>query len=126
MLTSRRPALIEHRSIHDETCPNLSGILELTGRRWTGSILTAARQGATRFGEYRSAIDGISDRLLSQRLKELVAWGLLERTVVPSTPVQVRYRLSPDGVALVDAFQPLARWSWDRSVAKDTERTPSG
>lgn len=106
---------LERSSIHDDTCPSFEDTLELVGRRWTGSILTAAQQGASRFGEFRAAIDGISDRLLSQRLKELEAAGLIERVVIPSTPVQIRYRLSPDGVSLLAALQPLARWSLRRT-----------
>ncbi|MFE6871563.1 winged helix-turn-helix transcriptional regulator [Kitasatospora sp. NPDC057692] len=97
-------------SIYDDTCPSFEGTLELVGRRWTGSVLQAAAQGARRFSEYRALIIGVSDRLLSQRLKELEAAGLIERTVIPTTPVQIRYRLAPDGQELVDALQPLTEW----------------
>ncbi|MDJ0420856.1 winged helix-turn-helix transcriptional regulator [Rhodococcus opacus] len=107
---------MQRGSIHDGSCPNFQGALELVGRRWTGSIIEAAAQGARRFGEYRGLIDGISDRLLAQRLKELEASGLLARTVVPSTPVQILYDLTPDGRSLVDALRPLAHWSAQRSV----------
>ncbi|MEU6709359.1 winged helix-turn-helix transcriptional regulator [Streptomyces wuyuanensis] len=119
MNSSVRPAH-EGRAIDDGACPDLQGALELVGRRWTGAILTAATHGAERFGEYRALVDGISDRLLSQRLKELEAEGLIERTVIPSTPVQIRYRLAPDGHALVAALQPLARWSALRSAQRGT------
>ncbi|WP_432044089.1 winged helix-turn-helix transcriptional regulator [Streptomyces cadmiisoli] len=101
-----------------KTCPTFDGTLELTGRRWTGSVLHAASQGARRFGEYRAMIDGISDRLLSQRLKELEAEGLVERSVIPTTPVQVLYRLTQEGEELVDALMPLARWSMKRTVSR--------
>lgn len=59
---------------------------------------------------------GLSDRLLTQRLKELAAEGPMERTVVPTTPVQIRYNLTPDGRSLLDALQPLVRWMAHRSV----------
>lgn len=107
---------LERSSIHDDTCPNLQEAIELVGRRWTGSILVAASQGARRFGEYRAVIDGISDRLLSQRLKELERQGLIRRTVIPTTPVQIHYSLAPAGHALIDALQPLAKWSMRRAV----------
>ncbi|CAM5520580.1 HTH hxlR-type domain-containing protein OS=Streptomyces aurantiogriseus OX=66870 GN=GCM10010251_47030 PE=4 SV=1 [Streptomyces aurantiogriseus] len=98
----------------------------MVGRRWTGSVLQAAAQGARRFGEYRTMIDGISDRLLSQRLKELEAAGLIERTVIPTTPVQIRYQLAPDGQALVDALLPLAQWSMRRTGPRGAgRRVPS-
>ncbi|MFC3572083.1 winged helix-turn-helix transcriptional regulator [Streptomyces yaanensis] len=113
-------------TIHDDSCPSFEGTLEMIGRRWTGSVLQAAAQGARRFGEYRAMIDGISDRLLSQRLKELEAAGLIERTVIPTTPVQVRYRLAPDGQALVDALLPLAQWSLRRGFGtRGSGRVPA-
>ncbi|MFI9470093.1 winged helix-turn-helix transcriptional regulator [Streptomyces sp. NPDC052492] len=110
------PRQLEHSSIHDETCPRFQEALETVGRRWTGSILMAATQGARRFGEYRAVIDGISDRLLSQRLKELEREGLIARTVVPTTPVQITYSLSPEGEALLEALQPLVHWNTRRAV----------
>ncbi|MFI6288010.1 winged helix-turn-helix transcriptional regulator [Streptomyces sp. NPDC051018] len=113
------------KSIHDDTCPSFEGTLELIGRRWTGSVLQAAAQGARRFGEYRALIEGISDRLLSQRLKELDAAGLIERTVIPTTPVQTRYALTPDGHALIQALLPLARWSMRRTGPRGARRVPS-
>ncbi|MEV5155700.1 helix-turn-helix domain-containing protein [Streptomyces werraensis] len=117
------PRQLERSSIHDETCPRFQETLETVGRRWTGSILMAATQGARRFGEYRAVIHGISDRLLSQRLKELEAEGLIERTVVPTTPVQITYTLSPAGEALLEALQPLVRWSI-RRTAENTHLSP--
>ncbi|WP_433573135.1 winged helix-turn-helix transcriptional regulator [Streptomyces sp. CA-251247] len=113
-------------SIHDDTCPSFEGTIELIGRRWTGSVLQAADRGARRFGEYRAMIDGISDRLLSQRLKELETAGLIERTVIPSTPVQIRYRPTPDGRSLVDALRPLAEWSVRRAGPRAAGRAPAG
>lgn len=123
-----RPVRLERGSVHDDTCPSFQGALELVGRRWTGSILAAALQGAHRFGEFRAVIDGISDRLLAQRLKELEAEGLIERTVVPSTPVQVHYGLTGEGKALMAALQPLAQWSVRRAArrAGDPEAEAGG
>jgi DNA-binding HxlR family transcriptional regulator len=109
-------------AIHDESCPRFEDTLELIGRRWTGSVLQAAGRGARRFGEYRAMIEGISDRLLSQRLKELESAGLVERTVIPSTPVQIQYRLAPDGETLVAALMPLAHWSTRRSGPRASVR----
>ncbi|MFC3504860.1 winged helix-turn-helix transcriptional regulator [Micromonospora krabiensis] len=113
-----QPLRPERNSIHDDTCPSFQEALDLVGRRWAGSILAAAAQGARRFGDYRAAIDGISDRLLTQRLKEFEANGLIERTVIPSTPVQIRYDLSADGKALLRALQPLTKWSVQRSARR--------
>ena len=93
----------------------------MTGEECRGGIEPLGPQDVDarrRFGEYRATIDGISDRLLTQRLKELEANGLIERTVIPSTPVQIRYDLSADGRALVQALQPLTKWSIQRSARR--------
>lgn len=103
--------------IHEPTCRSFQNVAELVGRRWTSAILLAGRRGARRFGEYRKAVQGISDRLLAQRLKELEAEGLITRTVIPSTPVQIRYALSPDGEELMAALEPLVEWSHRRCKA---------
>jgi len=120
-----RSAQCEERTIDDSTCPNLLGALALVGRRWTGGILAAAAHGARRHSEYRTMVDGVSDRLLTQRLKELVAEGLIERTVTPTTPVQIRYTLTPDGRSLLNALQPLAQWMARRSVPAGTAQPPA-
>jgi DNA-binding HxlR family transcriptional regulator len=104
------PPASTESDIDAEACRAFQGTLESIGRRWTGAILLAATRGACRFGEYRRMVPGISDRLLSQRLKELEGLGLIEREVVPTTPVQVLYRPSQQGSALMAAMQPLVQW----------------
>lgn len=111
--------------IHEPSCRSFQNTVELVGRRWTGAILLAGRRGARRFGEYRQAVPGISDRLLAQRLKELEAEGLMIRTVIPSTPVQVFYDLSPDGQELMAALQPLVDWSHRRLMSGRTATAES-
>ncbi|GAA0423509.1 hypothetical protein Acor_73610 [Acrocarpospora corrugata] len=102
-------------TIHEPSCRGFQDILELVGRRWTSAILLAGQRGARRFGEYRLSVPGISDRLLAQRLKELESEGLMRRTVIPSTPVQILYTLSPNGEELMSALQPLVDWSYQRN-----------
>lgn len=89
---------------------SVQDVLDSLARRWTGEIMVAGAQGSRRFGEYRRQIEGISDRMLTLRLRELEALGLLERTVVPSTPVQVFYAPTEHGLELLRAIQPLAAW----------------
>lgn len=81
--------------------------IEFLGRRWMAAVLLAAARGATRFSEYRRAITGISDNLLAQRLRELQAQGMMTRRVEPTTPVAIRYEISPAGFDLIRALQPL-------------------
>ncbi|MDX3235628.1 helix-turn-helix domain-containing protein [Streptomyces sp. ME03-5709C] len=96
--------------IDAEACTAFQAVLEQVGRRWTGAVLLAAARGARRFTDYRRMVPGISDRLLSQRLKELETLGLIGREVVPSTPVQILYRPSARGTELLTALEPLTAY----------------
>ncbi|RVX46739.1 HxlR family transcriptional regulator [Nonomuraea polychroma] len=110
-------------TIHEPSCRSFQDIVELVGRRWTSAILLAGQRGARRFGEYRLSVPGISDRLLAQRLKELESEGLISRTVIPTTPVQIRYALSPDGEELMSILQPLVDWGYRRSRPDEDRST---
>jgi DNA-binding HxlR family transcriptional regulator len=112
----KRPVLngAVHYVVPDDQCRSYQTLLEFIGRRWVGAVLLAGSQGALRFSEYRALVPGISDRLLSQRLKELETYGLMQREVIPTTPVQIRYRPSPTGAELIEALQPLIAWSAKR------------
>ena len=96
--------------IIDEACRGFQTAIAIVGRRWSAAILRALALGAERFGDILRRVDGLSDRLLSQRLKELEAQGLITRTVVPTTPVQIRYGLTKRGHDLIVALQPLVDW----------------
>lgn len=96
--------------IDDEQCWHASSTVELIGRRWSSAILLATARGANRFSEIADVVAGISDRMLSVRLKELEHAGLLDRIVEPTTPVTVRYVLTARGRDLLSALQPLVRY----------------
>ena len=74
------------------------------GRRWTGAILRVLMDGPMRFSEVAQAVPELSDRLLSARMKELEARGIVERTVHPGPPVRVEYSLSEMGRELGPAL----------------------
>jgi DNA-binding HxlR family transcriptional regulator len=85
---------------------------DLLERRWQLSILCAALTGALRFSEFADAVAGISPRMLSERLRELEAAGLIERTVIPTSPPAVEYRLTDRGrrlAPIIDAMRAYAR-----------------
>src|SRR6201982_3102489 len=85
---------------------------DLLERRWQLSILYAALSGALRFNEFADAVAGISPRMLSERLRDLEGAGLVERTVIPSSPPTVEYRLTERGRRLgplIDAMREYAR-----------------
>lgn len=89
----------------------LSHAFDLLGKRWSGPILGALMDGAAGFAELRRATGGISDSVLSERLTELAAAGLIVREVDPGPPVAVRYRMLPPGEALVPVLEGLADWA---------------
>lgn len=92
-------------------CPTFHYAVELIGRRWTGVILRAMLAGVTQFSQLREAIPGLSDRMLSERLKELEAEGIVTRTVIPETPVRVAYALTEKGRALNDVLLVISQWA---------------
>ena len=84
----------------------------LLERRWQLSILYAALSGALRFNEFADAVAGISPRMLSERLRDLEAAGLVQRTVLPTSPPTVEYRLTEQGRRLgplIEAMRDYAR-----------------
>lgn len=87
--------------------------VELIGKRWTGAILFVLCDGPLRFSEIRQLVPDVSDRLLSERLKELEGEGIVERRVYEESPVRVEYGLTPKGEALKPALGELKRWSHD-------------
>ncbi len=92
-------------------CPAFHHAVEIIGRRWSGAIVRSMLAGSTRFGEILQTVPGLSDRLLSERLKELEAEGIVERTVVPETPVQVIYRLTEKGQDLAAVVRAVSQWA---------------
>jgi DNA-binding HxlR family transcriptional regulator len=92
-------------------CPHFHAAIELIGKRWTGAILCALTAGPLRFGELARAVPGLSDRLLSQRLRELEDERLVEREVEAGTPVRVTYSLTKKGTELRPAITELKQWA---------------
>ena len=94
-----------------QVCPDFHAAVEMVGRRWTGAILFALFERTHYFAELVAAIPGLSDRLLSQRLRELEAEGLVERSVHPNGRARVCYRLTAKGRDLEAAIGELHGWA---------------
>ncbi len=92
-------------------CPLYHEAVELVGRRWTGAILRVLMDGPLRFSEIAQAVPELSDRLLSERMKELERRGIVERSVIPGPPLRVEYELSQMGRELEPALSELQRWA---------------
>ncbi len=94
-----------------ELCARFHRASELIGRRWTGAILFVLLKSRCRFATLRDAIPDITDRMLSERLQELELEDIVERTVIPETPVRVEYSLTKKGRALTAAINAISDWA---------------
>jgi len=99
-------------------CPHFHHAIELIGKRWTGAIVGVLIERPMRYAELGKAIPGLSDRLLSERLRELEEEGLVEREVEAGTPVRVTYSLTEVGVELEPALRELKAWAkrWKKAA----------
>jgi DNA-binding HxlR family transcriptional regulator len=109
-------------------CPRFHHAVELIGGRWTGAIVRALLSGITRFREITQAVPGLSDRMLSERLKELESEGVVERRVLPETPVRIEYHLTDKGHALAGAVDAISAWAndWVDADSVGTGRSARG
>jgi DNA-binding HxlR family transcriptional regulator len=92
-------------------CPRYHHAVELIGRRWTGGIIRIMLGGITRFSDITIAIPGLSDRMLSERLKELEAEGIVQRCVFADTPVRIEYLITAKGRALSTVVDSIGSWA---------------
>ncbi len=83
----------------------------ILAKRWTPLILFVLRDGPRRFSEIAGQIEFVSDRMLSERLKELEGEGLISRQVFAEVPVRVEYRLTEKGRDLDPIFMAIGRWA---------------
>jgi DNA-binding HxlR family transcriptional regulator len=89
----------------------LSRAFQILGKRWSGVVLGNLRQGPAGFRELSRAIGGISDSVLTDRLANLTAAGLISRTVDEGPPLAVFYALTDSGEALMPALEQISRWA---------------
>lgn len=106
-------------------CTPFHEAIELIGRRWTGAIISLLLQSHCRYATLRDAIPDITDRMLSERLQELESEGIVERTVIPETPVRVEYSLTKKGRALAAAVDAISDWAHKWGAVKPAARRRS-
>jgi DNA-binding HxlR family transcriptional regulator len=92
-------------------CARFHTAVELIGRRWAGAIIQVLMAGRRRYCDLKTAVPDISDRMLSERLRELEDEGLVRRIVTPETPVRVEYELTKKGAALDEALAAIGDWA---------------
>ena len=105
-------AAAPRQDVPGQVCPQFHEAVELIGRRWTGAILYAlADEGPLRFAQLKECVPGMSDRLLSTRLKELEAEGLVRREVQSGPGVRVSYELTRKGDSLKPVMGSIKDWA---------------
>jgi DNA-binding HxlR family transcriptional regulator len=89
----------------------LTSVFAVLGKRWTGVVIGVLLERPARFAEIARAIPGITESMLSARLTELKAAGLISREVIDGPPIASLYRLTPSGEALRPALMALGEWA---------------
>lgn len=92
-------------------CPRFEKALEILSKRWTAMIVFQLLSGPQRFACIERSLPNLSGKVLSERLKELEAEGILQRDVYPETPVRIEYKLTQKGYALAPLFDNIYNWS---------------
>ncbi|MBV8117458.1 MAG: helix-turn-helix transcriptional regulator [Candidatus Eremiobacteraeota bacterium] len=114
---------LSSESGNEELCPRFHRAVELIGRRWTGAIIRVLLPGPRRFNELLAAVPGISDRLLTERLRELESVEIIRREVRPESPVRVQYELTRRGRELREPLDALGRWA-ERWIGAEEQPLP--
>ncbi|MDF2814761.1 MAG: HxlR family transcriptional regulator [Paenibacillus sp.] len=91
-------------------CPKFETAFEILGKRWTGLIIQVLMNGPLRFKDISNMIPGMSDRMLTERFKELEQQGVLIRRVYPEMPIRIEYDLTDKGRALRDVMAEVQKW----------------
>jgi len=92
-------------------CPRYHQAVELIGRRWSGAIIRSLLSGDRRFSAIAELVPGVSDRLLTARLRELEDAGIVHREVDPGPPIRVAYSLTHAGSELEVTIRALGEWA---------------
>lgn len=94
-----------------QMCPKYESAMELLGKKWTGLIIRVLLAGPKRFKDIKQQIPEMSDKMLTDRMKELETAGIVERRVYPETPVRIEYDLTGKGKSLEPVITSIQHWS---------------
>jgi DNA-binding HxlR family transcriptional regulator len=97
--------------------PRIRPVLDKIADKWTIMILTVLCPQPARFNEIKRRLDGITHKSLADALKRLERHGLITRTVLPTSPIGVEYRITPLGHSLRGPFEALCSWALDHEQA---------
>lgn len=113
-----------HELGRETVCDRFRWAIEIIGRRWSGAVLYSLFQQPRRFCEIRESIPEISDRMLTERLKELEQLGIVVREAEAGRPGHASYRLTPKGEALRPVMDQIQSWAeaWHSDPIAEPER----
>jgi DNA-binding HxlR family transcriptional regulator len=104
--------------IEPSQCAAVDQLVVLLGEKWTLLVLGALTKEPTlRYNDLQRAVSGISQRMLTLRLKKLEENGLVKRTIFPTVPPRVDYELTPLGLTLIEPLRALLDWTIDNRAA---------
>jgi DNA-binding HxlR family transcriptional regulator len=91
-------------------CPKYEASIDIIGKKWTGLIVRVLMDGPKRFRDLKDQIPNVSDKMLTDRMKELERLGIVIRRVYPETPVLIEYELTEKGKALEEVIEAIQKW----------------
>ncbi|WP_157224298.1 winged helix-turn-helix transcriptional regulator [Nocardia paucivorans] len=94
----------------DHQVCGMSLAIDVVGGKWKLHLMWVLGEGPQRFGQIRRILDGVSEKVLTENLRQLEAAGIISRTVYPEVPPRVEYSLTPLGEELRVALRPLEEW----------------
>ncbi|OAB46446.1 winged helix-turn-helix transcriptional regulator [Paenibacillus antarcticus] len=92
-------------------CPRFESAFSFLGKRWNGLIIQTLMSGPKRFKDISSLIPSMSDKMLSERMKDLELEGIVVRHVYPETPVRIEYELTEKGKGLRSVMEQIQFWA---------------
>lgn len=100
---------METMSDADQTC-GMSLAIDVVGGKWKMHLMWVLAEGPVRFGQIRRKLDGVSEKVLAENLRQLEAYGVVRRELYAEVPPRVEYSLTPLGETLNEALAPLEEW----------------
>ena len=95
----------------EELCPAVEKAFDVLGRKWTGLIIRELSGGSRHFCDMEKGIPSLSARMLTERMRELEAAGIVQRTVETGSPVRTSYELTEKGRALIPVMRGIEQWA---------------
>ncbi|MGP4019901.1 winged helix-turn-helix transcriptional regulator [Saccharopolyspora sp. 5N708] len=113
------------RKCRTEFVSGLDAAIDVVGGKWKVLLLWALSDGAKRFSELKRSLDGVSEKMLIQHLRELERDEVVHREVHQAVPPKVEYSLTEVGFSLIEALRPLGDWGCERKTHLEAIRTAS-